>query len=147
MDHGNQMRELQQAADETNRIITDQESGGRCIFTVADFFKTKNMLSKLLCGIILKERITLSQVENCLRMAIIKAGRKLNELSQDKGNLIKAISGESVSFNKVVQLLVTTLGYDMDITITLTKDGVARKYTYSELAVEMKQRFKKERGA
>ena len=118
--------------------------GTRQVFKLHNVFQTRNMLSRLLRSIVIEEGITIPQIEDCLRQAIIRTGRKTNELHQDKENLISAISRDAVSFNKAFELLSTVLGYEVDVTIHLKKDKQEASYRYSEIYDKMRIRLGEE---
>jgi hypothetical protein len=92
-------------------------------------------------GIVVKENITIRQLEDALRQGIIRSGRRTKDLHSDKMNLVSAVSREAVSFNKAFELFSTVLGYDVNITVTLTKDGVKHSYDYEEVCDEMRKRL------
>lgn len=136
----NMMAELKKAVTTSGPFKQARRGkGSRCLFRVEDVFKTPNMLSRLVRGIVIKENITVVQLEDALREGIIRAGRKTKDLHSDKMNLVSAVSREAVSFNKAFELLSTVLGYDMSITIHLTKDGVTRNYNFEQVCDEMRQ--------
>lgn len=136
------LNELKSAVKNSNKpIIGNKSHGTRCVFLVKDVFKTQNMLSRLLRGIAIKENITIDLIKSCVRQAMVRTGRQQEKNSSydDSTNIISAITRNAVSFNKCFELLSTILGYEVDLTIHLTKDGVRRSYNYKEVHQDMQK--------
>jgi hypothetical protein len=108
------------------------------LFTVDDVVeKTRNMLSQLFRAIMLKEKVTVQEISHKQRITLSRLNVDPAKFPTAKTNLIAALARPAVSFNKFYEAIVNILGYKMDLTIHLEKDGVKRDYRYSELMAEM----------
>ena len=107
--------------------------GGTEVFTEEDIFKTDNILSRLMRAVFVKEKITIQEITFKQREFLIAMDTDPAKFSTARTNLIAALCRTSVSFNKFYEAIVNILGYKMDITITLTKNGESKSFTYSEI--------------
>lgn len=122
-----------------------QKSTERRLFDIEDVFKTNNMLSRLLRGIVVFEKITMDELEDAIRSLLIRTGRPSKCYHSDKENMVAAISRTAVSFNKTQEFLCTMLGYKMNISITLSKEGeTPRVYDYEKVCNEIRQKMAEE---
>ena len=111
------------------------------VFTKEDVTLTTNMLSKLMRAIFVKEKISSDELKYKQRIYLIEKDMA-SEIDSGtfltaKTNLIAALSRPRVTFVKLYEALVEILGYSMDITIHLTRDGKTTNYRYSELMTNL----------
>jgi hypothetical protein len=93
------------------------------VFDIGDVVKTPNMLSRLVRLICYRERITHGMLDNALRERMERMGGSSKSLSYAKPNLMKAIKAERVTFEKAIELFQQILGFNVDVSITLTRPG------------------------
>lgn len=116
---------------------SDRITGGVPVFTEEDVFKSRNMLSQIMRAIFIKEKINIQDLGSKQRTYLISSEIDPSKFSTAKTNLLAALARPAVSFNKFYETIVNILGYTMDISITLSKDGVEKKYVYSKLIPEI----------
>lgn len=109
------------------------------LFKPKDVFKTDNKLTRLLWGLCILRGITVWDLDVGLRKRIRTKSWPKSKFSPDKTNIGSAMTKDSVTFNKVIELLEDILGYDVDISIHLTdkSDGSTSTYRQSEVVRAM----------
>lgn len=115
-----------------------------CLFPKKQVFIPSSILTRLLRAICIKENITISKLRNSIKLYNYKNGRPSNKHSSDRSNLHAGISSDSVTYNRSIELLHHVLGYDVDITFHLTKDGVTKDYRESEVVKEIAEELNRE---
>lgn len=127
-----------------NNTSSIRGSVARPLFKFADIWNATNRLAMLVRAICAIEKVSLSDIEKSLLAKGLRHGRSKKEIDGDKGNLVKAITRQNVSFNKVIQLLETTLGYQVEIALHLTKDGETRSYKYTDTMTRARELHEQE---
>lgn len=103
-----------------------------------------NILTRLIRGICVLKKFTIGDLEVAIRNHSHLHGGGMNRaessLTTNRNNMMQALSRESVSFNKVLQLLSTYFGYQVSITITITdQQGVSESFNTEEVYDKVRQ--------
>lgn len=109
----------------------ETDSSGDLIFTKEDILKTSDVLSQMLRGIFVEKGVTYQYLARRYREYALNTLRILpTKVSTGKGNLMSAIHRPILSFKKFYEVVVLILGYDVDMTITLT-DHMGEKMSFN----------------
>lgn len=129
------MEELKEASQSIRPTLKSVRGSGMLpLFAPADINKSDNILTKLVRGICILKGWKVNDLESRLVEQIHRKGRSMTSLSTDRNNMMQALTRDSVSFNKVVQLLTTIFGYDVSLTLILTdREGNREEFNYEDV--------------
>lgn len=111
-------------AGEPEKVLSNDpstDSSGELIFTKEDVIKTSDPLSQMLRCIFIQNGVTTQYLARRYReYALNTIGILPSKVSTGKGNLMSALDRPSLSFKKFYEVVVLILGYDLDMSFTLT---------------------------
>ena len=97
------------------------DASGDLIFTKEDILKTPDILSQMLRAIFVQNGVTAQYLTRRYReYALNTIGVLPSKVSTGKGNLMNALFRPTLSFKKFYEIVVLILGYDLDMSFTLT---------------------------
>lgn len=135
-----QNTDLMQSLIEASDVVASfgkpiRGKGNLPMFTPNDvLYKTDKMLTRLVRGICILKKWSINDLDSQIMKILDRRGRSYKALPTDRSNMLKALSGDSVSFNKVQQLLESIMEYEMSVSITLKdKDGNSEVFSYEEV--------------
>ena len=110
------------------------EPPGEPVFTEEDVLATNDPLSRMLRIIFIKKGVSHQMFAKRHREhAQNVLGEVPSRISTSKGNMLSAIKRPCVSFKKFYEVVVDILGYDIDMTFTLTDaNGVSDPIGYNQ---------------
>lgn len=112
---------------------------GPLVFQKEDIMKTNHRLTRLLRGIFYKNRITIPYLSEKYHEYAVNVLHELpSRISTGHGNLIMALGRPQISIKKFEEIVCHILGYDIDMTITLSKsDGDRFEINYNEMMEDL----------
>lgn len=109
------------------------DNTGEPLFKPHHVWATSNSFGQLVRMIFCEEGITVRMFRTAIMKTYLKHGRPQRIATSQQSNLFKAITRKRPTFYKFKEIICDILGYDMDITITLTKNGKTKSYNYKKL--------------
>lgn len=109
------------------------DNTGDMVFEPHHVWATNSMFGQLVRMIFCEERITVRRFRKAVLNTYLKHGRPLKIATSQQSNLLKAIVRQRPTIYKFKEIISDILGYDIDITISLTRNGVTKHYSYKKL--------------
>jgi len=127
---------LQSIAKATVKKGVQVDKGrGTPVFTEQDIGNTQHMLAKILRAILVDNHVTAEEMQFKQVEFLTTNGVDKSKFSSAYMNLIGAYSKDRITWKKFHEILVGILGFDMDIEVSVTRDGEKESYKFSDLMV------------
>ena len=115
--------------------IKVERGRGTPVFNEQDIGNTQHRLAKILRAILVDNHVTAEEMQFKQVDFLTTNGVDKSKFSSAYMNLIGAYSKDRITWKKFHEILVGILGFDMDINVTVTRDGKEETYKFSELMV------------
>jgi hypothetical protein len=121
----------------------DEISQGKLVFEKDKVWDTTHMFTALVRMIFIKEKITIQAIGHYMLVKMAKGGASKRDIGYKTGNILKSLVRPRPTFYTFYKVMCL-LGYEMDITIKLKRNGKTVSYNYNELLKEFtKDRYGK----
>ena len=125
----------------------DSDNTGELMFSPHHVWATNSMFGQLVRMIFCEEKITLRMFRRAVLKTYLEHGKPQKIATSQQSNLLKAITRPRPTIYKFKEIICGILGYDIDITISLTKNGKTSHYSYRNLIKKyMRIKREEERG-